>query len=281
MGELEERVGLSGHQSNTWAPYKRRRAVGAVLVLGLLVTGCGSGGGDDAADEGSATTVTSVEVDPDVMAVAGEYLEALTDDSGPDTVAMATASAPGSVAERYATHLGALDAIQVASGEQREQASVTVDGGTATVTLTPAGAEEGVDTTWADFTVDDEGRLDSFTINGVALDDRLIVGGDSDTTDGVEAALVSAFQLASSDRPVVIVEFDNGADGRYRLSEAIYVAPDGTEGSSVPGGRGLLVPAGEENRAALVFEAAPLGGTLTLVGTLGGAPLRQDLALAP
>ena len=254
--------------------------MGAVVVAVLATGGCSSGGEDAG---GSTTTAdgaaTATTVDPAAVDVAEQYLEALTADGGPDLEAMTALSAPDSVAENYAVHTAAVAEAQAASGEPTAGGEVRVEGDTVIATLLGSSGAT-VDTTWADFTLDDDGLLVDFTIDGVALDDRLVVGGASDTVDDITIAVASAFELVTNDSPVVIIEIDNGAGGAYRLRGATYEAPDGTTvSSSSPAGRGLLVRAGATNRALLVFATAPFGGTLTLTGITGGATLTHELPL--
>lgn len=259
---------------------RRRAAVtGAVVMLVLIAGGCG--GSDDAADTTSTTVAVATTVDPAAVGVAEQYLEALTADDGPDVDTMTELSAPGSVAEKYAVHTAALADLQAAAGEPASGGEVRVEGDTVIATLVGSGGAT-VDTTWSDFTLDDDGLLVDFTINGVALDDRLVVGGASDTVDGVTISVVSAFELVTNDSPVVILQIDNGGDGPYRLRGASYEAPDGATVTSTPDeGRGLVVGAGASNRVLLVFATAPFGGTLTLDGTLAGAPVTHELPLTP
>lgn len=256
---------------------------GAVLVVALTAGGCSSGGGDADDAAGSTTTAeaSTTTVDPAAVDVAEQYLEALTAADGPDVDAMTALSAPDSVAENYAVHTAALAELQAAAGEPVGGGEVRVEGDTVIATLVGSGGAT-VDTTWADFTLDDNGLLVDFTINGVALDDRLVVDGASDTVDDVTIAVVSAFELVTNDSPVVILEIDNGGAGPYRLRGASYEAPDGTTVTSSPDeGRGLVVPAGGTNRALLIFAPAPFAGTLTLEGAIAGAPLTHELTLTP
>ncbi len=254
-------------------------------MAALAVAGCSSSGDGDQVGDSSPTSVdetaTATSVDPAAVDVAEQYLQALTADDGPDLDAMTELSAPDSVAERYAVHTGALADLQAAAGEPASGDEVRVEGDTVIATLVcPGGAT--VDTTWADFTLDDDGLLVDFTINGTALDDRLVVGGASETVDGVTISVVSAFELVTNDSPVVILEIDNGGAGPYRLRGASYEAPDGATVTSNPDqGRGLLVPADGTNRALLIFAPAPFAGTLTLEGALAGAPVTHELPLTP
>ena len=264
---------------------RRRAAVsGAVVVLVLIAGGCGGSdddGGDDAGDRTSSTVAVATTVDPAAVGVAEQYLEALTADDGPDVETMTELSAPDSVAERYAVHTAALAELQAAAGEPASGGEVRVEGDTVIATLVGSGGAT-VDTTWADFTLDDDGLLVDFTINGTALDDRLVVDGASDTVDDVTIAVVSAFELVTNDSPVIILEIENGSDGPYRLRGASYEAPDGATVTSNPDqGRGLVVPAGGVNRVLLIFAPAPFSGTLTLDGALSGAPVTHELPLTP
>lgn len=254
----------------------------AALALGALLAGCS---GDDG--ESGATTTTAPPGSEDLgdsgeaaLAAGEEYLTALTAEGTPDIDAMVALSAPGSVAERYAVHTGALTEVQGPSGDEAEPGALRIEGDTLVVTLTASDGST-VDTTWGDFTLDDEGLLDSFTINDTELDDRLIVDGDSDTVAGVTASVVSAFELVTNDSPVVVIEIENAADAPYRMRGAVYVA-DGERVTSVPGENGaLVVPAGETARALLVFAAAPFGGTLTMEGAVAGDRFELSLLLQP
>lgn len=259
-----------------------RAVAGAVVVVALVAAGCSSdgGGGDDAAGSTTDPSGTPTTVDPAAVDVARRYLEALTAAGGPDLEAMTAVSAPDSVAERYAVHTAAVAEVQAASGEAAGGGEVRVDGDTVIATLVGSSGSS-IDTTWADFTLDDEGRLVDFTIDGTPLGDRLLVGGASDTVADVTISVASAFELISNDSPVVVLDVDNGASGPYRLRGATYEAPDGTSVSSSPDGRGLLVHAGTTSRALLVFATAPFGGSLTLSGVVGGTTVTHDLPLTP
>ena len=262
-----------------------RAVAGAVLVVALAAGGCSGGGGDGDDAAGSTTTTadesgTAMTVDPAAVDVARQYLEALTADGGPDLDAMTAVSAADSVAEDYAVHTAALAELQAASGEPASGGEVRVDGDTVIATLVGSSGSS-IDTTWADFTLDDDGRLVGFTIDGTPLDDRLVIDGASDTVADVTVSVASAFELVTNDSPVVILEVDNGAAGAYRLRGAAYEAPDGTTVSSSPAGRGLLVRAGATSRVLLVFATAPFGGTLALTGIVGGATVTHELPLTP
>ncbi len=259
-----------------------RVAVG-VVVAALALAACGSGGGRSTSDATTATTVRGVTttVDGAGLEVGREYVEAIAEDGGPDTEAMAALSAPGSVAEDYAVHLGAVADVQRAAGEPLDQGEVTVDGDQVFLRLEGTGGVI-VDTRWSDFTLDEDGRLVDFTIDDEPLDDRLVVDGATDTAEGVTAWVVSAFQLVSNDSPVVVVEIENGGDARFRLVGADHEAPDGRAFTTSPSGGGLVVPRGATNRAVLAFATSPFGGTLTLQGVLGGAtPVEIELPLTP
>ncbi|MCB1004201.1 MAG: hypothetical protein KDB35_08440 [Acidimicrobiales bacterium] len=260
------------------------RVRAAVAVVAVVVAAAGCGGGDDAApaDGPGAAEATTPVAGARASHFLSDYLAAMAADGGPDTDAMAELTAPGSVAERYARHLGAVADVQRAAGEPAEQGTATVEGDGVLLRLEPAGGGDPVELTWADFTLDEDGRLVDFTIDGETLDDRLVVDGASDTVDGVTATVTSAFELVSNDSPLVVVEIDNGGAGRLRLVGADYEAPDGRVLTTSPSDRGLVVPRGATNRVILAFARAPFGGTVTLHAVVGGdAPLDIDLPLTP
>ena len=161
------------------------RVRAAVAVVAVVVAAAGCGGGDDAApaDGPGAAEATTTVAAADPLAVGADYLAAMAADGGPDTDAMAELTAPGSVAERYARHLGAVADVQRAAGEPAEQGTATVEGDGVLLRLEPAGGGDPVELTWADFTLDEDGRLVDFTIDGETLDDRLVVDGASDTVE--------------------------------------------------------------------------------------------------
>lgn len=261
-----------------------RRRVGGLVAAAVLagagpLAACGSSG-DDAASNPTTTSAGDGEAAAAALEVGEQYLTALSAEGAADIDAMVALSAPGSVAERYALHTGAVIEVQGPSGDEAEPGAVRAEGDALVLTLTGAGGAT-VDTTWAGFVVDDEGLLESFTIDGTALDDRLIVDGESDSVAGVTASVVSAFQLVSNDSPVVVIEVENGADAPYRLRGADYAA-DGERVSSTPGENGaLVVPAGETARALLVFATAPFGGVVTLEGVVAGDRFELSLPLEP
>ena len=246
----------------------------AVLLAGTMaVAACGGDDSSTAADAGGDTVESA---GPEELAVGEQYLQALADGSFEQMIGI---SAPGSVADLYARHTQALYEIQIDAGETPEEREVTVADETVTVAFTPPGAAA-VRTEWTDFTLDREGDLVSFTIDGVALDDRLFVDGEPVRTGDVTAEVVSAFELVSNDSPVVIVELTNQGDGDYRLLAAEYEAPDGTVEPTGPTGDGLVVPSGASNRVALVFGTAEFGGTVILQGEQGDTLLEHELPLS-
>lgn len=253
------------------------RTAGLGVAMALLLVGCGS---DDSGSSDDTAATTTTVADGAGLEVGREYVEAVAADDGPDTEAMVAVSAPGSVAADYAVHLGAVADVQQAAGEPLDQGEVSVEGDQVFLRLEGTGGVI-VDTRWSDFTLDGEGRLVDFTIDDEPLDDRLVVDGASETVRGVTATVVSAFELVSNESPVVVVEIRNAGRGRFRLVEADYTAPDGTEVTSTPSGGGLVVPAGATNRAVLAFATAPFGGTVTLHGAAGESPVEIALPLTP
>lgn len=245
-----------------------------MLLAGALALGA-CGGDDDSTSDG-AEDGTDASTGTEELAVGEEYLRALADGSFDHMIEL---SAPGSVADRYARHTQALLEIQIDAGETLEQREVTVAGETAIVAFMPPGASA-IRTEWTDFTIDREGRLVSFTIDGVSLDDRLVADGEPVQTGDVTAKVVSAFELVTNDSPVVIVELSNQGDGDYRLLAAEYAALDGAVETTGPTADGFVVPAGASNRVALVFGTAEFGGTVVLQGEQGDTLLEHELPLS-
>lgn len=260
------------------------RVVAAIGTAGALVVlpACGDGGspGGTVGTTTTAAATATTAADAPGLEVGRQYVEALAADGGPDTEAMVALSAPGSIAEDYAVHLGALAEVQAAAGEPIDQGEVTVDDGKVFLRLEGQGGVI-VDIRWADFTLDDEGRLVDFTLDDEPLDDRLLVGGATASARGVTATVVSAFELVSNDSPVVVVEIENGGRGRFRLAGADYTAPDGVTVDTGPVGDGLVVPRGATSRAVLAFPRAAFGGTVTLNGAVGESPVEIAVPLTP
>ncbi|HMQ27569.1 MAG TPA: hypothetical protein PKA98_16380, partial [Acidimicrobiales bacterium] len=165
------------------------RVLGMGVVAALVVlAACGSDGGGSSDDTAATTTTVA---DGAGLEVGREYVEAVVADRGPDTEAMVALSAPGSVAEGYAVHLGAVADVQRAAGEPLDQGEVAVEEDTVVLRLDGAGGVT-VDTRWSDFTLDEDGRLVDFTIDDESLDDRLVV-------DGATEAVVMIGEIGGTD----------------------------------------------------------------------------------
>jgi hypothetical protein len=246
------------------------RVAAVALTTLLVLASCGD-------DEG--TTDEEASGSAEAVEVGEEYVRALGGEDGRSFDDAIVLTAAGSVADGYARHTEAVNAIRVEAGEVPEAREVTVEGDTVVVTFTTADGSI-IDTDWSDFEIDGEGLLTDFTIDGQSLDDRLVVGGEPVVTDDVAVTVVSAFELVTNDSPVVVVEIDNGSDRAYSPREIDYVAPDGTVEPTAPSDGAAIVPAGADNRLLLIFGSAPFGGDVVIRGDLGGTGIEHELPLS-
>ena len=282
---------------------RRLPVLGLVMaVLVLVAAACGDDGGGEAA-EATSTTAAAVQesVEP--------YFEALSPEAfaTPDPAAWEAAqqcAAPGSHAETYAVIVAEMNtgsffytglvlgptvavtgeavaecfpdpADLYGFGEPPPPPSEPAEPGE------PYGGERCFDI--GDTTVDEDGLLAGFTVDGNELSERLALSGTPVESDGVSFTLIGGYQdgLGTLD---VVVEVANNAESPFvlpQLHQGLYVDPDGKQidstGYSVepasledppPESLGHPIQPGATATVVEVFPSAAPGGTYTVGGTL-------------
>lgn len=239
-------------------------ALALVVALGLsALTACSprSEPSEPATAQTPTPTSTVPVVDPD--AVIKDFTQAVYGfqyDTARDMVS------PGSAAERYMTHLVAIDTAFTTNGQttQDEAPTLVVDDGVATGTYS-----DGTEFVWQDFTVDAAGLITGWTTPSGVLDKLLWTTPWQGTVAGNTIDLVSAYKSTNGYLWVVlkVTAGASGIDvGAYTSSlvgtDGIAYTPDATR-TIAPAS---TVPAGAAAYVVLTFPKAPFGGTVHLQG---------------
>jgi len=275
---------------------RRLRVLGVVVALVLVAAGCSDDGGGEAAGDTSTTTVA-------VQDSVEAYFDALAT-SNPSEMQMAAEqyAAPGSHAETYALTLAQMNQDTVYTGLVITP-TVTVTGEAVAECFPdpaditgfgsepppppsepaepgePYGGERCFDI--GDTTVDEDGLLTGFTVDGNELTERLALGGEPVESEGVSFTLIGGYQDALGTLNVVVeVTNTTGSEFVFRSSRGLYVNPEGEQIDSIgfagvgafsPGEAGNLsytMPAEDTVVTIEAFPSAAPGGTLTYGGTL-------------
>lgn len=182
--------------------------------------------------------------------------------------------APGSAAERYLTHMIAMDGAAGAAGYGKltPPSELTVDDAAKTITLT---AEGGASAIWRSFSHDDAGLVTGWALGteGTPLADQLWTTPAEATTDTAKVTLVSAYRNDAGlwiALDLTASETDLAPDCKARYE---------SEGQRFEAANCLGTPVvrqGETSPVTFRFEGADFGGTFELpLTTSGGDPIES------
>lgn len=243
--------------------------VAAFVVAGAIALLVDEGEGTgDGASTASGTRGSGHDAAPDLEPAVAAYMSALATRDAGAMDEMRSVSAPGSAADLYASYQ--IERERSLS-EDPEVIEVSPDG---TVEACAALAD-GTETcaVFSDFELDERGRLDSFSVDGLTIDGRVVGPGAFGTSGGVLAQLVAAYETGE-DSVFVIVDVTNGLNAEVTVAgeNSPYVSPDGRETMSAEGTvRGPTIRPHETGRVVLVFKDSEVGGSLDLEVVVNGS----------
>ena len=232
----------------------------ALSFAAATLAGCGSS--TKVAESKSADTVKKVEQvsDNDLDSYFDSYAS-----GDPDKMAAAQSLAsPGSLAEAYLIHQGALanSYLDGGSGSTEDKSTKTAEGYRL---CDPNSNEKDSCTAYTDFKSVD-GKLSSFTVNGLDLTNRLAIGKGAAVKAGSLATVkfISSYQAASNYLFAVLEV--KSADKKLILGtyQATYRAPGGRQSTATGADGPAELGANSTANISIVFEKAKPGGELTL-----------------
>lgn len=261
-----------------------RTGVCAVACAAVFVAAAGCTGGDDTAPTSPSSPVTTPAPAPDATALqqTPELTSAYFDAVASGGSVTETLAVPGGNADLYATFRR--DAARLL-GE---------DVAAVTVTSTPNGVEMCGSTcsSYSSLVVEPAtGRIDTFAIDGLALDGRVVGDGLRADDDGIVGRITSAFRNQAGD-VLTVVEVDNTTDAEAELFgfAAVYQPAGDDRSREATGWWGPPTVAAGTTGQVLVAFAAPQGagrpgrplggGRVSLSGLRGdGVDIALDLAI--
>lgn len=249
----------------------KRALLVTVLVVGLA--GCSGDSPnvetvDEAAPVGASQEPASeppTAEAPSADAAAKQYMEAFASDDATKMATMVELAEPGSAAHTYALHQKALAEAFRASGTPSQPQSLTVEGGSIILCAMGEQADCG---TYSDFKALPNGRLESFTVNGLDIGSRLLPSGERAPVSigGVEVELVSAYRTAQSDKLIITATATNASEGQVTLAsyDADYVTAAGQQAKATAHVGLTDIQAGASTPFAVVVDAVDAGGVLSI-----------------
>ena len=112
------------------------------------------------------------------------------------------------------------------------------------------------------------GKLATFTVDGVCVDDRLLAGGLQANQNGVVVELLGAYQSVVSDDLIVALDVTNDSDETVILNgwSAEYLTAESRQATASDAIGPDELRSGASAYLALVFPTQGLGGTVNLTG---------------
>ena len=250
-------------------------------IVGLSRVATGSGVGSVEAPE--TTVATSSEFDA-VDFFSDFYALVNADPYGPSDLSERIVA--GSPADAFLTYVLGFSAARVDSRPGPFE-PFTVVGATTAIEGTPAVelCSDGFCDTFSDFVVED-GRLQSFQLNGQAIDDRVASPAKAAEFGDVRIEVIGGFERTTVDELAVVIGVDPAGETlEVAWDEVVYVNPSGNEigvdlfASAYP--RVIEPrPDGRAQPVVLQFPTADLGGELVVPYVSGSmAPVEARVAV--
>jgi hypothetical protein len=236
--------------------------VGVVAVIAVVsaVAACADSAGDD--DALLEPSQEAEEAEGGVHPAAFAYMAAFGTRDARAMEQMRPFASPGSPADLYATYQ--IQRARAFPEEPPEDVEARRDGTVQACISPPNGAQDCA--VYADFRLDADERLESFTIDGLTIDGRLVGQGDTVVADGVQATLASAYRSGEGSVWAFVDLVNDRETGIVVAGDAsAYVMPDGARTPPHEGVRpGPTIPPGETGTVVLRFDDSALGGSLDL-----------------
>lgn len=213
----------------------------AAAMIVLIVVACSSEKDPKVAvDQDREVTTTAEETTttteaPSAPDAAQLYMEALGTGTVDGSAPMRDLSAEGSPARLYGEHFIAIFTAYRSTGSPvyTQTATVQKDG---SVTLCDDGLADGIEPcpTYGDFQADASGKLTNFTVNGTAIDGRLLrPSGETVNAQGATLRVLSGYKSIQSDAYFITLEVKAGDAALSVYSfNASYVDPGGAQFSA-------------------------------------------------
>jgi hypothetical protein len=236
--------------------------VGVVAVVAVVsaLAACADSGGDD--DVRLEPSQDAEEAEGGVPPAVLAYMAAFGSRDVRSMEQMRPYASPGSPADLYATYQ--IQRARAFPEEPPDDVETRTDGTVEACTSRPEGAQDCA--VYADFQLDADERLESFTIDGLTIDGRLAGEGNAVVAEGVQATLASAYRSGQGSVWAFVDLVNDRETGIIVAGDAsAYVMPDGAQtppNEAVQ--RGPTIPPRETGTVVLRFDDSELGGSLDL-----------------
>jgi len=249
---------------------------GALTVVAVVVAGAGCAGEgdrvtdvrvepsqDDAEPEaGVPTSQDDAEAEGGVPTAVFAYMAAFKSRDATAMEQMRAFASPGSPADLYASYQ--IQRARAFPQEPPDDVEARTDGTVKACTSQPNGSQDCA--IYSDFQLDADGRLQSFSIDGLTIEGRLAGTGDPVVADGVTATLSAAYRSGQGSVWVFVDLVNDRNAGIVVAGDASpYVTPDGGQTMPAEGvERGPTIPPHETGTVVLRFDSSEIGGSLDL-----------------
>ena len=244
-------------------------AVTSLVVTAGVLAGCSTQSVADQVRSEQATAspapeATSEKPQFDANAAMKEFVNATFAQDYPTAALLVS---PGSVAERYITHLSATrDAYRNAGMEwmldEGDTPSITFEDNAVTVDYAATGNQYA----WSGFEFDDRGLVTSWTTASGPMDGNLASTPFEAAVGGNTVTLLSAYQSSGGALWVTLKVAVGGAETDVWANSATSVDGAGAVRSTAQAASPTTLPPNSTGLISVVFDQADLGGTVHLEG---------------
>jgi hypothetical protein len=245
--------------------------VAAVVLAGMLATGCSSGtnGAVTKRDTGKPAEASSTSTTTPRAPDAKPYFDAIASND-PVVMERAKASAaPGSAAALY------LDYSEIAD-TQRGPAQITYDGGIVSICETAGAAK--TCTKYSGIEVDSSNRVTRFVVGDIPLEQRIRGAGPAASTGPMTANVHVAYEANAGSLWILVDVKNIGSNDLHPYpSEAAYIAADGHQVKADGADGPQTIAPGATATVIAAFPNQKFGGSLRLTGYAGAGELAVSL----
>ncbi len=251
-------------------PVDNRQALavgGAAIAALIAISAIVALTGDDQSPTSSSTSTTTTEVvttEPTIVpttvprSVGDRFFSEIAQRTTSAAIRARALAADNSTAADYLDHL--MGAMSVAGDQppgrlEGAEPWRVCDAGDTTITCR----------SFDNLTVDDNGLVTGFEIDGIPINDRLVIDGNAASSDGVTVSLASAFLTVPNDSMVLVVDIENAREDVSLLTNgfaAVYSDPILGEFEITSAVGDDLIEPNKTVRMLFVFESGGLGGDL-------------------
>jgi len=245
-----------------------------VILAALVLAGCADtdSGATVAPSGATVPTVTQSSSVTKSVGISEEALKAYADavaaHADPEPMREALKyTEDGSVAFAYLTHLANVVEARLDGGEPSTEQEVTKEG-PGTYKSCADSSDESTCATFADFKVNDQGKIVDLTVNGKEIGSRITLGnGDSVTSGGASFTFLSAYKSVQSNALFVTMRIEAGKRPiSPNIYSATYRSPDGKQREATSADGPTDIDARSNALVSMIFKGVKTGGKLTLSG---------------